>query len=303
MELKPGTWITPSVRLIRPLKEGGMSSIWVAADMRLHTQVAVKFLSVSLACDKNTRARFEREGQLARQIESPHLVHTYAQGELPDSTPFIVMEWLEGESLKERLHREGQLRPRDSLSVVTQVCRALQKAHEVGVIHRDVKPDNVFVLRSDRDIIVKLLDFGVAKRLDGGSSVVTDVRETLGTPIYMSPEQLRHASKVDLRTDLWALGVMTYQMLFGALPFTGPDFPDMCRAVCEADYVPPTHYDKQWPQALDAWFAHSFALHRDARFHSAQETATSLARALEPLGGAEPAGAIDDDETAPTAGD
>ncbi|RLB55300.1 MAG: hypothetical protein DRI90_19575 [Deltaproteobacteria bacterium] len=96
---------------------------------------------------------------------------------------------------------------------------------------------------------------------------------------------------------------MAYQMLFGALPFTGPDFPDMCRAVCEADYVPPTRYDKQWPQALDAWFAHSFALHRDARFHSAQETATSLARALEPLGGAEPAGAIDDDETAPTAGD
>ncbi|MBW2459555.1 MAG: serine/threonine protein kinase [Deltaproteobacteria bacterium] len=299
MELEPGTWIMPTVRLIRRLREGGMGSIWVAADMRLHTQVAVKFLSPALAADKNTRARFEREGRLARQIESPHLVHTYSQGVLPSGTPFIVMEWLEGESLNERLGRDGQLRPQDALSVVTQVCRALQKAHEVGVIHRDVKPDNVFVLRSDRDILVKLLDFGVAKRLDDGSGVVTDVRETLGTPMYMSPEQLRHASKVDHRTDLWAVGVLAYRMLLGTPPFDAPDFPAMCRAVCEATYEPPSRFDKRWPRALDAWFAHCFALHRDARFLSAQETASSLARALDPLGDAEPAGAIVEEDTTP----
>jgi len=183
--------------------------------------------------------------------------------------------------------------------VVTQVCRALQRAHEVGVIHRDVKPDNVFVLRSERDILVKLLDFGVAKQLDDGGGVVTDVRETLGTPMYMSPEQLRHASKVDHRTDLWAVGVLAYRLLIGAPPFDGPDFPDMCRAVCEADYEPPSRFDTRWPQALDAWFAHCFALHRDARFRSAQETASSLARALEPLGDTEPAGAIVEEDTTP----
>src|SRR5262245_11802565 len=103
MELQPGTWITTNVRLIRPLNQGGMSTVWAAADMRLHTQVAVKFLSPKLLTDQNTRARFEREAALSRQIESPHLVHTYDHGVLADSMPYIVMEWLEGEALKERL--------------------------------------------------------------------------------------------------------------------------------------------------------------------------------------------------------
>src|SRR5690606_31074354 len=193
-----------------------MSSVWAAADMKLHTQVAVKFLSSSLLGDRNTLARFEREGRLEAQIQSPHLVHVYDQGKLDDGTPFIVMEWLEGESLKERLARDGRLTPREALSVVTQVCKALSKAHAVGVIHRDVKPDNIFVLRGTSEIAVKLLDFGVAKATGPArDSVVTGQHETLGTPSYMSPEQLRHASQVDFRTDIWSVGVLAYLLLLG----------------------------------------------------------------------------------------
>ena len=292
MELQPGTWITPNVRLIRPLKEGGMSSVWAAADMRLHTQVAVKFLSPKLITDQNTRGRFEREAQLSRQIESPHLVHTYDHGVLPNSTPYIVMEWLEGESLKERLEREGRFRPRDALSVTGQLCRALSKAHSMGVVHRDVKPDNVFVLRSERDILVKLLDFGIAKRIKPGyDSVVTDKHETLGTPAYMSPEQLRHASRVDPRADLWSVAVLAYRMLLGVNPFSGPDYPALLLAICEASYRPPTTYDKRWPRALDAWFQRSFRIDRDQRFRSADEASTSLALAIAELGETQPAGA------------
>jgi serine/threonine-protein kinase len=259
--------------------------------MRLHTQVAVKFLSPALVSDRNNRARFEREGQLARQIESPHLVHTYETGVLPDSTPYMVMEWLEGESLKERLARERRLWPRATASVTSQLCKALGKAHEMGVVHRDVKPDNVFVLRSERDILVKLLDFGIAKRIRPDyDSVVTDKYETLGTPAYMSPEQLRHASQVDYRADIWSIAVITYRMLLGANPFRAPDYPAMCLTICEGKYTPPSHFDPRWPRDLDAWFERCFRLEREKRFHSVSEAAAALALALSPLGDTQPVG-------------
>jgi serine/threonine protein kinase len=291
VSLQPGTWVTPTVRLIRQLQEGGMGSVWAAADMRLHTQVAVKFLSPSLVSDANTRARFDREGMLARQIESPHLVHTYETGVLPDSTPYIVMEWLEGESLKERLAYERRLWPRATASVTSQLCKALGKAHELGVVHRDVKPANVFVLRSERDILVKLLDFGIAKRMRiGDDNVITETNETLGTPAYMSPEQLRHASRVDHRADIWSIAVITYRMLLGANPFRAPDYPAMCLAICEGAYTPPSELDPRWPRDLDAWFVRSFRLDREKRFHSTEEAAAALALALSPLGDTQPAG-------------
>src|SRR5690606_28884767 len=117
MRLTPGTWITNTVRLVRPLGAGGMSTVWVAADMRLHTQVAVKILSPALLSDPTARARFVREGRLPAEIKSPHLVQIFEEGELTDSTPFFVMEWLEGETLKQRLEREQRLLPRQAASV------------------------------------------------------------------------------------------------------------------------------------------------------------------------------------------
>jgi serine/threonine-protein kinase len=297
MRLTPGTWITHTVRLVRPLGAGGMSTVWVAADMRLHTQVAVKILSPALLKDETARARFVREGRLPAEIESPYLVHIYEEGELDDSTPFFVMEWLEGETLKQRLKREYRLTPAQAGSVVTQVCRALSKAHAMNVVHRDVKADNIFVLRSE-DIIVKLLDFGVAKRPpeDDELAIVTRRGETLGTPSYMSPEQLRHASEVDYRSDLWALGVLAYRMLVGALPFSKPDYPALCLAICEGDFVLPSSYDARWPEALDAWFSRALKLDRDGRFMSADEAAESFHRAIAELPSDLPVGAPPTDD-------
>jgi serine/threonine-protein kinase len=291
MRLAPGVWITPTVRLVRPLGAGGMSTVWVAADMRLHTQVAVKILSPSLLLDTSARARFVREGRLPAEIQSPHLVQIYEEGELSDSTPFFIMEWLEGETLKQRLRRVTRLSIGDTLSVVAQLCRALARAHALGVVHRDVKADNVFMLRGD-DVLIKLLDFGVAKRSDSdGLSIVTRQGETLGTPSYMSPEQLRHASQVDFRADVWAVGVLAYRMLFGALPFARPDYPALCLAICEADYLTPSSLDPRWPAAVDAWFARAFKLDREQRFGSAEEASAELARALGDMGDLHPAGA------------
>jgi serine/threonine-protein kinase len=293
MRLASGVWLTPTVRLIRPLRQGGMSSVWAAADMRLHTQVAVKVLARRYLDEPNAHARFEREGRLARLIDSPHVVHTFEQGTLTDGTPFIVMEWLEGESLKERLERDGWLAPHATSSVVHQVCRALDKAHAIGVIHRDIKPDNVFLMRSgNRDLLVKLLDFGIAKRIQSEeSSVVTDRHEALGTPSYMSPEQLRNAGGVDFRSDLWSVGVLAYRMLLGRNPFTGRNFPAVCMAICDCRYIAPSQVDPAWPPELDRFFERLFRVDREARFASAGETASALGQALAPLGDQQPAGA------------
>lgn len=297
MRLTPGTWITKTVRLVRPLGAGGMSTVWVAADMRLHTQVAVKILSPSLVSDATAKARFVREGRLPSEIQSPHLVQIYEGGELEDATPFFIMEWLEGETIKQRLAREGRMLARHAVSVVNQVCRALAKAHALGVVHRDVKADNIFILRSD-DILVKLLDFGVAKRPLGSDElgILTRRGETLGTPSYMSPEQLRHASEVDARADLWALGVLAYRMLMGALPFCRPDYPSLCLAICEGDFVLPSRYDPGWPLELDAWFARALRLDREERFGSAEAAAVSFELAVRSLTDELPRGAPPSDD-------
>ncbi len=304
MRLEPGVWITPVVRLVRPLGAGGMSTVWVAAHMRLHTQVAVKVLAVELRRDANARARFRREGRLWKLIQSSHLVQTLDAGELDDGTPFMVMEWLEGETLSHCIEREGRLSPRDALVVIQQLGKALQSAHETGVVHRDIKPDNLFLLRSHGAPILKVLDFGVAKRMPyatfrDGEAVQTLVDEPLGTPHFMSPEQLRSASEVDHRTDLWAMAVVTYRLLCGARPFEAEDFPSLCFTIIQGEFTPPSAFDPAWPATLDHWFARCFHLEREGRFNSAYEAVHQLQAALAPLGDHQPAGAPSTDDEEP----
>ncbi|MEZ4443934.1 MAG: serine/threonine-protein kinase [Polyangiaceae bacterium] len=278
---------------MRPLSSGGGGTLWVAAHMRMHTQVAVKFLAGHLMSDPKSRARFLREARLASEIDSPHLVHTYDTGLLADETPYIVMEWLEGESLKQRIKREGRLHPAEAASVVAQVAKALTRTHEAGVVHRDIKADNVFLLRSEGAPLVKVLDFGVAKRLphsDEDLSVITAVDETLGTPAYMSPEQLRRAHEVDHRTDIWSLGVLAYLLLMGILPFAAEDYPTVCLLITEGRYFRPSTVDRRWPPTLDAWLGRTLAVDRDRRFYTAAEAADAFLRAVAELGSEWPAG-------------
>jgi len=300
MRLQPGMWITENVRLVRPLSAGGGGTLWVAAHMRMHTQVAVKFLAPFLMSNETARARFEREGRVVSRIDSPYLVHIYDTGTIEDGTPYMVMEWLEGESLKDHLKRESRMAPRDAMSVVNQVASALTRTHAVGVIHRDIKPDNIFLLRTSGAKVIKVLDFGVAKRLPGSDedslSLITARHETLGTPAFMSPEQLRYASQVDHRTDLWSLGVLAYRLLMGALPFVARDYPAMCLAITQGTFTPPSIYDSRWPAQLDAWFSRAFQVDRESRFRSAEEAAASLALALGPVADIQPEGADANDE-------
>jgi serine/threonine-protein kinase len=280
MPLLPGRLVTESLRLVRLLGKGGMGSVWVADHLALHTQVAVKFMSAAAVEDPTLVSRFEREASAAAQIKSPHVVQTLDHGMMsPEGVPFIVMELLEGEDLASRLKRFGPTPMSEVLAVLGQAGKALAKAHAAGIIHRDIKPDNLFLLDGDGDLFVKVLDFGVAKQASDVSLGMTSTGSTVGTPHYMSPEQLLSAKHIDQRCDLWALSVVAYRMLTGRLPFRGETLGALSVALHQGFFQPPSTFRPDLGPAVDAWFAR--ALHReiDARFATVKELVEALEQA------------------------
>jgi eukaryotic-like serine/threonine-protein kinase len=271
MGLEPGYLISPHVKLVRMLKRGGMGSVWIAEHLGLSTQVAVKFIATAVAHDPAMVARFTREATLAAQIKSPHVVHIYDHGITPGGDPFIIMELLEGEDLQVRLKREGTLSVQVTATILLQTGKVLSKAHQIGVVHRDIKPSNLFLLESDEDeIFVKLLDFGVAKTSEG--TELTSTGAMVGTVVYMSPEQLVSARRVDHRADLWSLAVVAYRALTGALPFKDDEgLGALCRSLESGIFFPPTDLVPALPRALNAWFERAFKRDPAERFASARE--------------------------------
>src|SRR5579859_5297092 len=163
-ELQPGTPVTATIRLLRRLGAGGMGSVWVAEHLSLRTQVVVKFMAIELAASADAVERFSREAAAAAQVKSPHVVQMHDHGVTPSGVPFIVMELLEGHDLGKHLAARGRLSIGETAEIVGQVCKALARAHERGIVHRDIKPDNIFLCANpDGEIFVKLLDFGIAK--------------------------------------------------------------------------------------------------------------------------------------------
>ncbi|AUX45564.1 protein kinase [Sorangium cellulosum] len=199
---------------------GGMSRVYLAADSRTKEQVAVKILNHSFAVDRGQRERFLRELEVAAEIGHPNIIKVLDAGERKDGAPFIVLELLTGESLGSMLRREGAVSEAVALPLIRQAASALSAAHAAGIIHRDVKPDNMFLVRSQAGPrVLKMMDFGFAKLRSGPATAAGIV---LGTVPYMAPEQAL-ADPVDGRTDVYALGVTMFRMLTGQLPFSSPD--------------------------------------------------------------------------------
>jgi eukaryotic-like serine/threonine-protein kinase len=278
--LQAGDIIAQHFRLLRQLGSGGMGSVWVAEHIRLGGHVAVKFLSNNLLDHQAARARFDKEAKWVAKIRSPHVVQVHDHGVTGGDSPvpYIVMELLDGEDLANRIEREGPLSMYQTSEILDQVCDALTKAHQVGIVHRDVKPENVFVLESKRTF-VKLLDFGVAHGDEGQLDRLTQTGLLLGTAHYMSPEQLFSGKDIDHRADLWALGVLTYQMLTARLPFHGETFGSLCLNVRDGQF-PPVSKLARVPVQLDAWFEQALALDRTKRFQSAAEMTVSFQQAM-----------------------
>ncbi|MBL8716299.1 MAG: serine/threonine protein kinase [Myxococcales bacterium] len=274
-----GHLVTPSVRLVRPLGQGGMGSVWIADHLTLRTKVAVKFMSTTLATDEVFRDRFSREAGAAAQVRSPHVVQVLDHGVGEGGLPFIIMELLEGESLAARLSVPPKLQPGEVVAIVGQVCKALTRAHERGIVHRDIKPDNVFLCDADGDVFVKVLDFGVAKDIDT-LGATTASGSLVGTPVYMSPEQILGKRDIDGRVDLWALGIMAYEMLAGKRPFHGDTVGALAIAIHQRDFERPTALAPNLPAAIDDWFEKACHRDREQRFRTPREFAESLEKAL-----------------------
>ncbi len=208
-----------SFRVVRLLGRGGMGSVYLAEHPVIGSRVAIKFLHESMATSPELVNRFYDEARAVNRIGHENIVGIFDLSMLPPNRYYIVMEYLDGDALSAVLHR-GTPPQGETLSILLQLCDALQCAHERGVVHRDLKPDNVFVLRRRGQPFVKLLDFGIAKLRDTSAASTTASGTLMGTPEYMAPEQCDDRP-VDARTDVYALGVMAYQMLCGVLPFTG----------------------------------------------------------------------------------
>ncbi len=217
-----GRLISQRFRIDAPIASGGMGEVYRARHIELHQNVAVKFLHRRFADDEEIAARFFNEARSACRVKHPLAVTIYDFGRLDDGTLFLVMEFVEGISLTRFIKREGALQPAVALRIATQLAEALSAAHRQGVVHRDVKPDNIMIVEAESGHhSIKVLDFGIAKMLDDENSRgLTQTGTTFGTPEYMSPEQAA-GQEVDARSDIYSLGLVVYAMLAGRPPFVG----------------------------------------------------------------------------------
>ncbi len=286
-----GRLIADKYRVLRLLGSGGMGTVWEGTHETLGTRVAIKFIKPQFAANREARARFAIEARAAAKLQTNHAVHVYDYGLTPEGLPYIVMEFLEGESLSERIIDQGTLEPAEVAQIIVQAARALSKAHAAGVVHRDLKPDNIFLARTDEPVeglphVVKLVDFGIAKILEEPAApgeappaMGGPTREgtVIGTPNFMAPEQLAVGGAPGPLTDLWSLGVCAFAAMTGRLAFEGDMLGDIVLKVCAAPLPVPSKVNPNVPQGFDAWFARACARDPARRFQTAEELARSLA--------------------------
>jgi serine/threonine-protein kinase len=274
--MTPGAILAGKYRLLSLLGRGGMGSVWRAERLDWESLVAIKLMNLSLSGNPQALDRFRREARSAASLRSLHVVQILDDG-VDDATgaPFIVMELLEGESLAERLARVGRLGPIETARVVRHIARALGRAHDAGMIHRDLKPDNIFLVQNDDEEVAKVLDFGIAKWTATTHKLAhpTLTGHVLGTLAYMSPEQVK--GTMDQRADLWSLAVIACECLTGARPFQAENFVSLAVAICSGQAPLPSSLGPV-PRGFDAWFARAVARDLDKRFGSARSMADEL---------------------------
>jgi serine/threonine protein kinase/O-acetyl-ADP-ribose deacetylase (regulator of RNase III) len=277
--MRSGDYVTPTIKLVQHLGSGAMGSVWVAEHLALGTQVAVKLMMPAYAEDAEFVERFQQEARAAARIRSPHVVQMLDSGVTGGGAPYMVMELLEGETLGARVRRIGPLPLGEVVRIVVQAANALGRAHQLGIVHRDIKPENLFLLEVGGEPFVKVLDFGVAKQPPGTLRIMTETGRMMGTPLYMSPEQLVSAKHVDHRTDVWALAAVAYEALTARQPFQGESLGAQVLAVHTGGFLKPSAIRPGLPEAVDAWATRALQKDPDARFGSARELADALEEA------------------------
>ncbi|HEX3770047.1 MAG TPA: serine/threonine-protein kinase [Polyangiaceae bacterium] len=278
---EPGHVIDGKYRLVRIIGTGGMGSVYEGENLLIRRRVAIKILNSGTTQNADAIKRFEREAQAAGEIGNDHILEVLDLGSLPNGDRYLVMEYLDGETLAARIERHGRLSPIQISPIARQFLTALASAHAAGIIHRDLKPENIFILRSKagRVDFVKLIDFGISKfsrRFTEGEQRMTRADAVLGTPVYMSPEQARGARETDVRSDIYSCGVILYESVTGRVPFDGDSFNDLMFKIALSDAPSPlAHVPSLDPEF--SWIIER-AIKRDPneRFASAQEFAEAL---------------------------
>ena len=282
-----GALLGDTYQIVRTIGEGGMGRVYEARHLRLkERRFAVKALHTELAKNPEMSARFLREASIASSIKHANVVDVFDVHHLADGTPYLVGEYLEGEELADYVGRQGPLEPRLAAKVGRQVCQALAAAHAGGVIHRDMKPENIFVLASSiaevesgasRTLQVKVIDFGISKA--GTSDALTRTGVIMGTPSYMSPEQAR-GQQVDARADIYAVGACLYFMVTGKRPFEGDDPTSTLALVLSQEAVRPREIDPRIPEGLELVIQHAMAKEAQDRYPTMLELDEGLATFL-----------------------
>ena len=294
--IEPGVVVSDRYRILRAIGEGGMGTVFEAEHTGVGRKVAVKVLHADVAGTHAILERFQLEARSAAAIGHDNIIDVLDFG-IHDQSPFMVMEFLKGESLSERLTRIGHLEVGHATYILNQVLSALDAAHAVGIVHRDLKPDNVFLVqKAGFPDFVKLLDFGIAKLKsddDGGASKsMTQTGAVLGTPHYMAPEQALAKRDLDRRVDVYAAGAMLYEMLTGVVPFDAPSEAELLMEIAYRMHpiVAPSAIVATVPAAMDAIVTKAMEKERAARF----QTATEFAEAIAPFVQSPTAAAIAD---------
>jgi serine/threonine-protein kinase len=275
-----GSTLGGKYRLEREIARGGMASVWLGVHLSLGINVAIKFMKPELAGAPDY-VSFEREARAAAQLRSEHIVRVYDHGIAHDGAPYLVMEYLAGDTLGDRVERSGARSPQEVFAIVEQIGRALSEAHGRGIVHRDVKPENILLVEDPerRYGLAKLVDFGLARsrlnlqRTEEGGLIC-------GTPSYMTPEHLRAREPPGPQLDLWALAATAFLALTGKVPFDGDTLSQVMRRVCIDPLPLPSAIRPGLPPAIDAWFARACSRDAGERFQTIGELTSALGRAV-----------------------
>ena len=285
-----GNVVADKYRVERLLGSGGMGSVYEATHVQLGKRVALKFLHMSAAKDETALSRFQREARVISAVQSAHVVQVFDWGQERDGPhgagqPFLVMELLNGTDLSARIKQLGRLAVPDAIRFTIEALRGLRKVHNAGIVHRDLKPENLFLITADNDALqVKIVDFGLSKLVDeDGSAIQADSRLTLqgaviGTPLYMSPEQVEAVEEIDGRTDLWAMGTILYEMLAGSPPFMDRSYARLVMAICQQDPPDLRRINDAVPRGLCHVIAHAMRRDRSHRYPTAEAFIDGLER-------------------------
>ena len=271
-----GDVLAGKYELVRPVGKGGMGVVYEARNRRLGQRVAVKLLKADLLAHPECVKRFEREGRNAAQLVSAHVARVIDVDTTAGGVPFLVIEFLEGHDVQAELVAKGALAIPDAVDIVLQACSAMSEAHALGLVHRDLKPGNLFLCDKPAGT-VKVLDFGVSKLLtDDEASLLTGSSVALGTPHYMSPEQAFSAAQVDARSDIWALGMILYRLISGRFPFDGTS-PMAVVLALGSHPVKPFLAEDEVPRALGEAVMTALAKDRSLRFQHVDDLAAAIA--------------------------